>query len=136
MDKENLLELIIALDVQDGNPEDVDRLTRQLLTEIRSLEVESVALAKDDAAPTGTKSIDPVLVGALVIAIGPTLLTKFLEFLHDWAMRREGRTIKLKVQRSNNDSIEIEVPATMSQPEVQKWVESVNELLNKPKHKK
>ena len=80
-----------------------------------------------DEQPAGTKSIEPVMLGFLVVSLGPTVLTKFLDFLHAWAMRREDRIVKLKFQSKAGELIELEVPATMERGDVEKWIKMVSE---------
>lgn len=133
----NLIQLTLLIDAgTDADAEELDRLTRQLRAEILELEVESVEPMKGAPAPEGTKGVDPMILGALVVAVGPTTLTKLLEFLHAWAMRREDRTVKLKIQTEGGAMLEVEVPATMSPAEVKQWVNSLNETLEKKKGRK
>lgn len=130
----NLIQLTLLIDAgADADAEELDRLTRRLRDEILELQVESVEPVRGAPAPEGTKGVDPMILGALVVAVGPTTLTKLLEFLHAWAMRREGQTVKLKLQNEGGASLEVEVPATMSPAEVKQWVNSLNEALEKKK---
>jgi hypothetical protein len=76
-----------------------------------------------DPVPDGTKDIDPAMLAIVVLTIVPTVLTKFLDFLHSWAMRRENHHIKLKIQLPDNASIEIEVPQTSNPEELKEWIE-------------
>jgi hypothetical protein len=133
----NFIQLTLLIDAgADAHVEELDRLTRQLRDEILELEVESVEPVKGAPAPEGTKGVDPMILGALAVTVGPTVLTKFLEFLHAWAMRREDRTVKLKIQTEGGAMLEVEVPATMSPAEVKQWINSLNETLGKKKGKK
>ena len=54
--------------------EELDRITRQLLSELRELDVESVELAKNDSVLSGTKSVDPVMLDNIAIALVPAFL--------------------------------------------------------------
>jgi hypothetical protein len=71
-------------------------LTRQLLSELRDLNLESAKLGSGEPAPQGTKAVDPVTVGAIAITVLPTLLPKVVDFVQAWALRGQGRTIKFK----------------------------------------
>ena len=91
---------IVHLDLQivsiDATPEEIDEMTRQLLTELRDLDLESAELAQGGPVPEGAKAVDPVTLGALTIAVLPTFLPKFLEFVQSWATRGQGRTMKFE----------------------------------------
>lgn len=121
-DTESIALLITVID------DDLDMTTRQLYSELQDLDLESVALVKQDSAPQGAKLGDPVLLGTLAVAVGPLVLSKLLEFLHAWAMRGEGRTIRIKIELADR-SLEAEVPATMSRTEVQIWINGLREAL-------
>lgn len=86
--------LNFALISPDSADDELDHLTRQLLMELKDLELESVKLVSADDIPDGTKGIDPVLAGTLAVAVLPTMLPKLLEFLQSWTLRGRGRTIK------------------------------------------
>jgi hypothetical protein len=81
---------------QDTTQEDIDQMTRQLLTELRQLNIESASLSKSGHAPAGTKSVDPVTIGSLAVVVLPTLLPKIVESVQAWATRGQGRTVKFK----------------------------------------
>ena len=76
--------------------EDVDQMTRQLFAEIRNMDIEAVSLVKGEDAPSGTKSVDPVTIGALAIAVLPNVLPKVVEAIQAWALRGQGKTVKFK----------------------------------------
>jgi hypothetical protein len=131
------LHIEVQIEMEGADEEELDRQARRLRGEIlERLEVDSAELVRAGNAPEGTKVIDPVILGALVVAVGPTVLTKFLEFLHAWAMRREGRTVKLKLQTPEGAALEIEVPQTMSPAEVKKWIDTLSEAVTKKKSRK
>jgi hypothetical protein len=124
MDRETL-EVILQVDWPKADENQIDDATRQLLSEIRQLDVFSAELLKAGPAPEGSMAVDPVIVGMLIVAIGPTLLTKLLDFLHAWAMRREGRTIKIKIQTPDGAIVEVEFPQTVSFDDVEQWIAKV-----------
>lgn len=135
MSHEQLLEVVAQIKVENGDDEELDRLARQLLSEIQELDVDSVKLAPADSVPQGAKVIDTVLIGTVLVSVGPLVLTKLLELLHDWAVRREGRTVKLKMRNQAGASVEIEVPASMQPSEVKSLISAVNETLVSGKRK-
>lgn len=80
----------------DMPPEEVDALARQLLAEVRATDVESAELAAEGPAPAGTKSGEALTLGAVAVAVLPSLLPKLVEFVQAWALRGQGRTIRFK----------------------------------------
>jgi hypothetical protein len=98
MSTDNLTRLVLQVNAgEDATPEELDRLVRQLLGELQDLnEVEEVDLVKSETAPTGAKSIDPVTLGALAIAVLPSFLPKLVDFAQAWAMRGQNRAMKFK----------------------------------------
>ena len=84
---------VIAVDVTD---EDIDQMTRQLLSELRDMNIESAELVKSDPAPSGTKSVDPVIIGNIAITVLPALLPNVISLVQAWATRGQGRTVKFK----------------------------------------
>ncbi len=89
-------EFQIEIFAQNAGEEDIDLMTRQLLAEVRQMDVESVSLIENDSAPSGTKSADPVTIGALAVAVLPNLLPKVVEAIQAWALRGQGKTVKFK----------------------------------------
>ena len=63
------------------------------------------------------------------------MLPKFLDFLHAWAMRKENRHIKVKLQ-ADDKSVEIEVPQTSSPDEIKKWMKLAQDSLKNEGRKK
>jgi hypothetical protein len=130
------LDLIVQLTARGTDSEELDSLLRQLRQELLEAGIASAPLLSNAEQPQGTKGLDPVVLGALAIAIGPTLVTKLLEFLHAWALRREGRVVKIKLQNESGAAVEIEVPTALSPAEVKTWIVMTSEALSKHKHKK
>ncbi len=91
-----LSELNIEISANDATEEDIDRMTRQLLSELREMDVEWAELAKGGSAPGGTKAIDPVMTGSIIMAVVPNLLPKIVDGIQAWALRGSNRTVKFK----------------------------------------
>jgi hypothetical protein len=96
MNNPDLTQLNIEISANDATEEDVDRMTRQLLSELRDTDVESAELAKGGVAPRGTKSGDAVTMGSIVISALPTVLPAIIGLVQAWAARGQGRTVKFK----------------------------------------
>ena len=98
MDDSGLTQLSIEISASDATEEDIDQMTRQLLSELRDTDVESAELAKGGIAPSGTKSGDLVTMGSIVISALPTVLPAVVGLVQAWASRGQGRTVKFKGQ--------------------------------------
>jgi hypothetical protein len=107
MDNPQLTQLKLEISASDATVEDIDQMIRQLLSELRELDVESAELAKGEPAPTGTKAIDPVTLGSIAIAVLPTALPKVIDAIRAWALRGSNRTVKFK-GRVGGQAIEFE----------------------------
>jgi hypothetical protein len=110
MDQPKLTQLNLEISASGATVEDIDRMTRQLLSELRELDVESAELAKGGRAPDGTKSLDPVTIGSIAIAVLPTALPKVVEAIQAWVLRGSNRTVKFK-GKVGGQAIEFEGPA-------------------------
>lgn len=91
--------LFLTLVVQPGpeaSPEEVDEAARQVLADVRQLEVESAELLTAGRAPEGTKATEVVTLGAIAVAVLPAVLPKVVDLLQAWALRGQNRTVKFK----------------------------------------
>ena len=86
----------IIVNSVEGTDDELDHLTRQLLKDLKALDVESVKLATGGNAPDGTKGTEVITAGTIALAVLPTMLPKILEFLQSWSLQGRGRTIKFK----------------------------------------
>jgi hypothetical protein len=107
MDNRELSDLNIEISASDATEEELDRMTRQLLSELRETDVETAELAKGGDAPGGTKSGDPVTIGSIVISALPTILPAVVALVQAWSARGQGRTVKFK-GRVGREVIEFE----------------------------
>jgi hypothetical protein len=125
----NATSLTILVDAgKDALAEDVDALTRQLRTEIQDFGVESVSLQTGPAAPSGTKSVEAVTLGALAITILPTALPRLIEFLQAWSLRSKDRTVKIKASVGDR-SVDVEYPAGASETVVKELIQKMTDTL-------
>lgn len=74
---------------QNADPNEVDRSVRQLRTELKDLDVESVTPLTSEDAPLGAKGVDPFSLGALLITLTATggVFTILIETVRDWLSR-------------------------------------------------
>jgi hypothetical protein len=124
------VKLTLQLNPGDNyNAEELDRLTRQLLTEIQDLDVESAELVKGGEPLAGAKSGELVTLGSLAVVVLPVVAPKLIELLQSWSTRAENRIVKIKAQVENR-SIEVEYsPATMSPEDLKRLVNTISEAL-------
>jgi hypothetical protein len=124
-DADESTQLILEIDIEEGDRDDVDRACRQLLTEVRDLEVESVDLVRGEAAPEGAKVAGAVTIGALAIAVLPTVLPRLVDFLQHWSLRGGDRKLRLKAKVEGRE-LEVEfAPDQISPDEVEQWITKV-----------
>ena len=82
MTMEDVFNFEIEISAMDSIESDIDRMTRNLLAELRETDVESVELVSSGSAPVGTKTADPITTGAIAISVLPTVLPKIVELIH------------------------------------------------------
>ena len=70
----------IEISATDATEEEVDRMTRQLLSELHELDVESATLAKGEAAPSGAKG-DFTSIGSIALELVPDVLPSVIGLL-------------------------------------------------------
>ena len=92
---ENAIELEIEVLAKDTTEEDLDKMTRNLLKELRGTNVESANLVSIGTAPEGSKG-DPVTIGTLALEVLPVVLPSVIALVQAWVMRGQGRTVKFK----------------------------------------
>ena len=95
MNENDKVELNLEILAADATEEELDRVTRQLLSELRELNVESVELAKGEPAPDGSKG-DPITIGTIALEVLPIAIPSVITFVQAWVTRGQGRTVKFK----------------------------------------
>ena len=117
------LTLLINTGAEDDT-EELDRLTRQLRTELQELDVETVELVKGVDAPEGAKSGEPVVLGALAVVVLPAVVPKLIALLQSWAARGENRTVQVTA-KIGDQLLEPEIFETMSLEELKRLVNTL-----------
>jgi hypothetical protein len=95
LSSEEALNFEIEVISSEATEEELDRMTRNLLFELRQTDVESAELVSVGTAPDGTKG-DAITIGTLAMTVVPAVLPVVIEMIRAWAGRREGRTVKFK----------------------------------------
>ncbi len=97
------IKLSLVIDVIGADAEETDELANHLRSDLLDLGAESVDRVSGGTPPEGARG-DPLLLGALVLAVVPALLPKIVEFLQGWALRSRDRKIRIKTP----DGLEVE----------------------------
>jgi hypothetical protein len=118
---ETPVELLVQVGASGADVEEIDRLTHELLSELRELPLESVALVHDTKPGHGAKAGSVEAIGLLMAGVMPTFLPNLVAFLQSWLKRGDGKTIKLKTA-----AFEVELPAgEFSHAEIQKLLRTL-----------
>ena len=97
MEETDQAEFYIEVSAADATDEELDRMTRQLLSELRETNVDSAELAKGGEVPRGTKSAgDALTIGSIVVSALPAVLPSVVSLVQSWTSRGQGRTVKFK----------------------------------------
>jgi len=131
LSQSDTVNLTLHIEVQDNiDPDELDQLTRHLMSELEELDIESVTFLRGSATQPGEKAVDPITLGALGIVVLQAALPKLLEFMQAWSLRNVSHIIKIKAQRGER-SIEVEYPKTMTADEAEKHIKMVLDTLGK-----
>jgi hypothetical protein len=96
MKEEHPTQIQLQVTTEDGDPDEIDQLTRQLLKELRSDDVESADLMRKVSQTPGAKSVEVVTLGAIIMAVLPKAVPKIIDLLQGWIERGTGRRVLLK----------------------------------------
>jgi hypothetical protein len=88
-------EFELQVSVTEATEDELDHLTRQLLKEVREIDVESAELTRGGPAPDGTKG-DAITFGSIAIEVLPAVLPSLIALVQAWVTRGQGRTVKFK----------------------------------------
>jgi hypothetical protein len=88
--------------------EETERFVTRLRAELRGLDIDALRMVSDDVPPDGAKAVDPVTVGAVVLALSASggVLVSLVETLRDWLGRQSARhRVSVTI---DGDTIELE----------------------------
>jgi hypothetical protein len=92
----NDVQLHLTIAEPGTDAERVDDLTQRLMRDLRDLGAEYVERPTDGPTLEGAKGADVFTWGALALGAAPAFLPKLVEFLKEWTLRGEKRTVKIK----------------------------------------
>ena len=131
MQSENVINLGLTISLGGSNADELDDALLDLKNELREMPDLDLKPEQMSASSDGTKGIDPVTLGALLIAVSPPVLTQLIGLINDWAKRREGRVAKIKYQNKDGSSVEVEFPLTLSKSELEAWINLIKKEASK-----
>ena len=99
----------VALEVKalpDADAEELAELAHRLRAELLDLDVDSVRPMTAGDAPEGTKGVELLAVGGLVVQflLQPEVLTSIVDSARSWLQRQSARSVKLTL---DGDSLEV-----------------------------
>jgi hypothetical protein len=113
------LHLSLYIEPRDEVDDDeLDCITRRLMAEIQTLDVESVELLRDELTPEGAKSAEAVTLGALLLAMLPVAIPPLLGLVQAWLLRDQNCKVKIKTE-VKGQPVELEYSVAMSQGELE-----------------
>jgi membrane-associated two-gene conflict system component 1 (EACC1) len=106
--KEQLDLHLILEPAADRDPDQLDRLGRQLRTELRETDIESISAMEADEIPADAKGADVASLTELLITLSASggVLTMVVQTLRDWLQRRDDvKKISLEI---DGDRLELD----------------------------
>lgn len=88
--------LELWMDVDDADAEELERLAVQLRRQLEDLEVEAVESIPGTAAPEGSKALDWVVIGGLLVKFGPGALAAVVGTVQAWVARDTRRSVTIR----------------------------------------
>jgi hypothetical protein len=95
MDDSTPSQLRIQVACDGATDEELDQLTRQLLSLLRETDVDTAQLAADGPAPAGSKG-DPITIGSIAVTALPSVIPAVVTMVQSWISSGPGRTVKFK----------------------------------------
>ncbi len=118
-----VLPMTLQITAAGADDEELDRMTRQLRSELEEAGLQS-ALAPG-VAPAGAKVFDPITLGVLLLKVVPIAIPAVANVLQGWIGRDAGRMVKLSVKVGDR-SVDVEFsPKQMSSADVNGLVASL-----------
>jgi hypothetical protein len=93
------VELRIDIDDQGSEAEDLATQTAKLRRTLLELDVDDVRHVTAGPAPDGTRAVDVLAVGSLLVALAkaPQLVSSMAQVLSAWVSTRNGRSVTVEI---------------------------------------
>jgi len=123
---ERLSSLRVRIEAPDASNDEMDRLTRQLRSELRdSTDAEQVDLVGTGSAPAGSKGVEALELGDLAIRLLPAAVPGLIAVLRSWLGRHKQREMRVMVKVGER-SVELEYPVgEMTRDDLMKLIAAV-----------
>ena len=95
MSAEQVLELRVHAD--DADDAALDQLARQLRGQLLDLDVDAVDALPSEEAPDGSKALDLVVIGGLLVKFGPGVAAAVVNAVRAWVNRDGHRSVTMKI---------------------------------------
>ena len=99
-------ELTLSLSERGAAGEQLEEARSRLREELLALDVAAVRALPGGAAPTGTRGLEAMEVGAMLVSLPatPPMLSALIEVVRRWTSRADGRSVKIEI---DGDSLEL-----------------------------
>jgi hypothetical protein len=115
---------------EDATPEEVNDATTQLIRELDGSSAESVEKVQSGEVQAGSKSADPITLGAVALTLGAAAAPDIVKIIGSWLGRRQSSNVSLKV-KLGDDEIEFTAAASTSPEELEALTDRFATLLKK-----
>lgn len=95
MKTDELIFFEIEVRVKETTEEELDRITRNLLSELQNSDADKVSLVSVGRGPQGSKG-DHITIGQIALEVLPTAVPSVIALVQAWILRGQGRTVKFK----------------------------------------
>lgn len=117
------INLKIRVSEENANQEQIDELTRSMLSQIEDYDVEHVNLLKNQSTLSKDAKGDPT-IGAIVVGIATASIPSLLAFFQHWT----GDKRKISLEAPNGAKIEFTPDRQYSKEELLKIVDELNKI--------
>lgn len=92
-------ELRVRVDAEDADTEEIAELTKQLRRTLLELDVDAVDPIPEGEAPPGTKAVDALALGGLMVSLvnASGLLASVVDAIQSWVVGRGPRNVRLEL---------------------------------------
>jgi hypothetical protein len=127
----NTIDIRMTLREDEADTERLSQLALDFRDEIIGLDVEAVNLVREPSGGSGGSKGDPITAGSLLISLASAgVFTAIIHCVKEWALRREGRKITMKVKVGGNELDLAYNPTDTTEKEMTHFVKAVVGALN------
>jgi hypothetical protein len=81
----------------DADPEELATAAGQLREGLLELDIDNVELERTEAPPVGSKAVDLVEIGSLIVTAAQSQLGQVVAVIGSWLASRPERTVRLEI---------------------------------------